>query len=140
MKFPRTTKLFRGQFDLAPFLCVIFVLLFFMLFGSFLVLPRGTRLELPAGDEAAGGWTGRGSLIVAIDANEQLYFENQIMPGREDLVRRLQARTSGVGGARRLFLQADRRVRYERLMEVADLARRAGVEEVILSGQSARKP
>ena len=28
MKFPRSTHLFRGQLDLAPFLCVLFLLAF----------------------------------------------------------------------------------------------------------------
>ena len=48
MKFPRTTRLFRGQFDLGPFLCVLFPLAFVGLFQGFLVLPRGSRLALPA--------------------------------------------------------------------------------------------
>lgn len=47
MKFTRTLKPLKGQFELAPYLCVVFVLLFFMLFGGYLVLPVGTRLELP---------------------------------------------------------------------------------------------
>ena len=43
MKFTRTLKPLKGQFELAPYLCVVFVLLFFMLFGGYLVLPVGTR-------------------------------------------------------------------------------------------------
>ena len=80
MKFTRTLKPLKGQFELAPYLCVVFVLLFFMLFGGYLVLPVGTRLELPPGGSRSGTWTGDAFLVVAVDAGEQCYFENQIVP------------------------------------------------------------
>ena len=134
MKFTRTLKPLKGQFELAPYLCVVFVLLFFMLFGGYLVLPVGTRLELPVGGTRIGTWTGDPFLVVAVDAGEQCYFENQIVPDLGVLKARLSARAGAPKGPRKLYLQADRSVRYERLQELAGLAREAGLSEIVLGG------
>jgi len=134
MKFTRTLKPLKGQFELAPYLCVVFVLLFFMLFGGYLVLPVGTRLELPSGGTRIGTWTGDPFLVVAVDAGEQCYFENQIVPDLGVLKARLSARAGAPKGPRKLYLQADRSVRYERLQELAGLAREAGLSEIVLGG------
>jgi biopolymer transport protein ExbD len=134
MKFTRTLKPLKGQFELAPYLCVVFVLLFFMLFGGYLVLPVGTRLELPVGGTRIGTWTGDPFLVVAVDAGEQCYFENQIVPDLGVLKARLSARAGAPKGPRKLYLQADRSVRYERLQELASLAREAGLSEIVLGG------
>ena len=134
MKFTRTLKPLKGQFELAPYLCVVFVLLFFMLFGGYLVLPVGTRLELPPGGSRSGTWTGDAFLVVAVDAGEQCYFENQIVPDLAILKTRLTARANTPKGPRKLYLQADRSVRYERLQELATLAREAGLSEILLGG------
>jgi biopolymer transport protein ExbD len=134
MKFTRTLKPLKGQFELAPYLCVVFVLLFFMLFGGYLVLPVGTRLELPQGGSRIGTWTGDPFLVVAVDASEQCYFENQIVPDLTVLKTRLTARANAPKGPRKLYLQADRSVRYERLQQLASLAREAGLSEILLGG------
>lgn len=134
MKFTRTLKPLKGQFELAPYLCVVFVLLFFMLFGGYLVLPIGTRLELPSGGSRSGTWTGDAFLVVAVDAGEQCYFENQIVPDLAILKIRLTARANAPKGPRKLYLQADRSVRYVRLQELATLAREAGLSEILLGG------
>jgi biopolymer transport protein ExbD len=134
MKFTRTLKPLKGQFELAPYLCVVFVLLFFMLFGGYLVLPVGTRLELPQGGSRIGTWTGDPFLVVAVDASEQCYFENQIVPDLDVLRARLTARANAPKGPRKLYLQADRSVRYERLQQLGSLAREAGLSEILLGG------
>ena len=81
MKFTRTLKPLKGQFELAPYLCVVFVLLFFMLFGGYLVLPVGTRLELPPGGSRSGTWTGDAFLVVAVDAGGAQAFERGFVLG-----------------------------------------------------------
>ena len=134
MKFTRTLKPLKGQFELAPYLCVVFVLLFFMLFGGYLVLPVGTRLELPSGGTRIGTWTGDPFLVVAVDAGEQCYFENQIVPDLGVLKARLSARAGAPKGPRKLYLQAERPVRHERLQELASLAREAGLSAIGLGG------
>jgi biopolymer transport protein ExbD len=72
--------------------------------------------------------------VVAVDSGEQCYFENQIVPDLTTLKTRLAARASAPKGPRKLYLQADRSVRYERLQELATLAREAGLSEILLGG------
>lgn len=131
-QFQRTLFPARGQFDLAPYLCVVFLLLFFLVVGGHLVLPAGTRVELPAGGVRKAAWDGVPFLVVAVDANEQCYFENQVYPDLGPLRERLAVRASGPRGVHRLYLEADRRVRHGRLVELGDIARQAGLTEVLL--------
>ena len=137
--FPRTAKPFRGQLDLAALLCVFVPLGFAFAFHQFLVLPRGARLELPMGDAGPTVHAGERFLIFAIDANEQLYFENQII-GREALMRALQQRVGAVSGPQTLLIQADRTVRLQQLADIAGLARLAGIRSVIFGALPARTP
>jgi biopolymer transport protein ExbD len=46
----------------------------------------------------------------------------------------LTARANAPKGPRKLYLQADRSVRYERLQQLASLAREAGLSEILLGG------
>lgn len=137
IRFPRTTKPFRGQLDLAALLCVLLPLAFAFLFHQFLVLPRGARLELPVGDAGPAVAPGERVLIVAVDANERLYFENQII-GWTALADTLKARANLPDAPRTLLIQPDRAVRYERLVELAGLARLAGVRSVVFGTQPSR--
>ncbi len=130
--FQRNLFPLRGQFDLAPHLSVLFLLLFLIVAGGHLILPTGTRIELPPGGARKPAWDGAPYLVVAVDANEQCYFENQVYPNLALLRDRLAARSSGPRGPRRLYLEADRRVRHGRLTELGDLAREAGLTEILL--------
>jgi biopolymer transport protein ExbD len=47
MKFPRNVRIFRGQLDAAPFACVFFLLLIFIIMGTLVYTP-GVRIKLPA--------------------------------------------------------------------------------------------
>jgi biopolymer transport protein ExbD len=137
--FPRTAKPFRGHLDLSALLCVLAPLGFAFSFHQFLVLPRGARLELPVGDAGPTVNAGERLLIVAVDANEQLYFENQVI-GREALANALKQRAAGPFGPQTLLIQADRRVRLQQLADLAGLARITGVRSVIFGALPARTP
>jgi hypothetical protein len=56
------------------------------------------------------------------------------VPDLAILKTRLTARANAPKGPRKLYLQADRSVRYERLQELATLAREAGLSEILLGG------
>lgn len=137
MKVHRTTRLFRGQLDLAPFLCVLFPLALVALFQNYLVLPRGARLTLPALGSGTTLAPGERALVVAVDASQRLYFENQVTT--PDSLEPALARRVQSGGPRILLIQADTSVPYGRLAELAALARRAGIEEAIFGTLPTRK-
>lgn len=137
--FPRTAKPFRGQLDLAAMLCVLVPLAFAFAFHQFLVLPRGARLELPTGDAGPTVRAGERFLIVAIDANEQFFFENQVI-GREPLLNALRKRSAQPESPQILLIQADRSVRFQQLADLAGIARMAGIRSVIFGAVPARNP
>ena len=130
MKFARTTRVLTGRPDAAPYLCVLFPVAFIALFHEFLILPRGLRIELPEADSPAAMAPGERALVVGLDANEQLYFENQRVEWSE-LKDLLSDRVRAAQGPRTLALQADRDVRTARLFEVSALAAQAGIGNVI---------
>ncbi len=76
VKLPRNARIFRGRLDAAPFATVLFLLLLFMMLLSLVYTP-GIRvpLDLPTAADLPG--TDKLTLAVAIDANGQIYFENQ---------------------------------------------------------------
>lgn len=139
MKFPRHAKLFHGRLDAAPFAGVFFLVLLFLLLNSSLVFTPGVKvqLELPTASNLPG--TGGPAVVVAVDRAGQLYFENQVIEERE-LLGRLR---SAVDKAKRqqatptLVVQADKLVAYSVVVRLAELAREAGIRDVL---QATRPP
>ena len=128
MRFPRTARVIRGQWDAIPFLCVLFPLAFFLLFHQYLVLPRGTLVELPAGDGVRLD-PASPRVIVAVDALGRVFFENQFV-GEADLAKRLAERRAQSRELPVVVIQADRRVAHGALVRVAEIARQAGLNRV----------
>jgi biopolymer transport protein ExbD len=137
MKFPRTAHLITGRPSAAPWLCVLLPLAFAGIFHEFLVLPRGLRLALPAVDAPVAIGAGERVFVVAVDANERLYFENQLIELRA-LGAALNARAAVPDAPRVLLLQADKAVRAAKLGELAALARNAGLRDIVLATRPAR--
>jgi len=129
MKFPRKAKIFKGQLDAAPFAGVFFLLVLFLLLAALIYTP-GVRIELP---EAAGlPGTDHPTLSVALDANGQLFFDNQIIEP-DGLKTRLQAAVEKSSEPLMLVVRADKSVKYETLVGLTLLAREAGVQEALLA-------
>ncbi len=130
MRFPRNTRIFRGQLDPAPYAGVFFLLLIFILLSSNVVFPPGLRLELPPSADLPGI---EGSTVtVAVDEGGQLYFKNQVIdpPG---LQQQLHSVVTQADTPLTLVIQADQKVRYEVLVNLAILARTVGIKEAVLA-------
>src|SRR2546425_6054278 len=128
MRFPRNTKIFRGQLDIAPFAGVFFLLIIFLLLNSSLVFTPGVPVHLPETVNLPG--TGNPTLVVAMDASGQIYFENQIS-NEERLKEKLQAAVAKAREPLTLVVQADKKVTYEMLVPLWLLARSVGIKEVL---------
>ena len=134
MKFPRNARIFRGQFDAAPFASVFFLLVIFALVGSLVYTP-GVRLRLPR----AGGWAGTNALpgvdgptiSVALVTN-QYYFQNQIIR-ESDLKERLETAAQASSQPLTLVVLADKDVTDENLVRLAMLARDAKIYDLLLA-------
>lgn len=128
---PRTTKRLVITWPAAPWICLMLPVAFFFLFHEFLVLPKGTRLELPTSQSPSAANAGERLFVVAIDANNQFYFQNQ----RVDLPTlrtNLEILTHLPNSPRTLLVDADVSVPLTRCHELAEVARLAGVRSLIL--------
>lgn len=137
MKFTRNTRLISGRPDAAPWLCLMVPIALAGLFHEFLVLPRGLRLELPAADAPIVAAPGERFLILAVDASERLYFENQLisLPALRAV---LAVRAAATNAPRSVLVQADKAVSTARLGELAAAVRAAGLRDFILLARPLR--
>lgn len=133
MKFRRSRKLACSLPGAVPIACVLFLLLFYMITNSALLLVEGKPLvRLPEG----AGMRPEGfadSVVVAMDEKQRLFFRNQeyeLGPLQAELAS--LAENCGASGLL-LVLKADRSVSNGRLMEVAAAASAAGVRETWLA-------
>ncbi len=130
MRFPRNKQIFRGQLDVAAFAGVFFILLIFVVLQSQLVFTPGVPIRLPEAEELPGvlGPT----VIVAMDASGQCYFDNQLTSERflqQSLAEAVQASR----GPLTLVIQADKDVTREKIDRLGLLARRAGIKDAVLA-------
>lgn len=123
MKFPRNAKILRSHFDVAPFAAVFFALLIFVLLFTLMPTP-GIPLRPPTADNLPGA--SPPTVAMAVDATNNLYYENQIVNKRE-LLTYLMVATNRAHGPVTLIIHADKNVTYETLVDLTLLARRAGI-------------
>ena len=134
MRFPHNTKIFRGQLDAAPFVGVFFLLVIFLLFNSGLVFTPGIPIRLP---EAAGlPATDNPTAVVAVDADGNFYFENQLC-NEARLKERLRIVVDQSREPVTLLVQADKNAKMEVVVRLGVLARSLGVRDML---QAVRPP
>jgi biopolymer transport protein ExbD len=134
MRFPRNKQIFRGQLDIAAFAGVLFILLIFVLLHSQLVFTPGVPIRLPEAEDLPGiiGHT----VVVAVDAGGQYYFENQVTHPRL-LRQRLAEEVNASREPVTLVIQADKNVTWDDLKNLGLLARKAGVKDAVLATRPA---
>ena len=121
MKFPRTAKILRSQFDVAPFAAVFFALLIFLLLAALLPVS-GLRMNLTPPVAADLPGVDRPVLTVAVDSQNRLYFENQIVT-EAVLKTTLAAAIKSAHEPLALVIHADKTVSYDELSRLALIAR-----------------
>jgi len=126
MKFPRHVRIFHGQVEAAPFLGVLFLLVFFLLFSSSLVFTPGVPIHLPDAVSLPG--TANPTVVVAVDESGQMYFANQIC-NEAQLKLRLAEVVASSPTPLTLVVRADKNVKYEVVARLGLLAREAGIRE-----------
>ncbi|MEO5804454.1 MAG: biopolymer transporter ExbD [Verrucomicrobiota bacterium] len=128
MRFPRNSKIFRGQLDAAPLAGVFFLLVIFLLLASLVYTP-GTPVQLPSSQNTIGV-TGP-TIAVAINAAGQFFFENQMM-SEQQLKSRLTAAVSEARAPLTLVVMADNGVGYGVVVRITELAEQAGIKQAFL--------
>ena len=133
MKFPRTARILRNQFDVAPFAAVFFALLIFLLLATLLPVS-GLRMNLTPPTAADLPGVDRPIVALAVDAQNRLYFENQIIT-EAVLKTSLAAAVKGAHEPLTLVIHADKAVSYDELAHLALLARapEIGITNLLLA-------
>ena len=134
MRFPRSTKIFRGQLDAAPYAGVMFLLLIFLILNSNFVFMPGVEIHLPEAAELPG--TEQPTLAVVVDQQGRFYFENQLADEAQ-LTSRLRDAVSRATAPLTLVVQADEEVKYRVLTRLWLIARSSGVKDML---QATRPP
>src|SRR5881397_4001366 len=127
MRFPRNTKVFRGQLDAAPYAGIFFLLAMFLLLNSSFVFTPGIPIELPEAVDLAG--TANPTVAVAVDDNGHIYFENQVTD--EDALRQALRKTTALTPNVTLVIQADKKATVDMLYRLMLVARDAGIKRAL---------
>lgn len=127
MRFPRNTKVFRGQLDAAPYAGIFFLLAIFLLLNSSFVFTPGIPIELPHAPALPGVATR--TIAVAIDESSRIYFDNQVT-SEATLKRRLSDAVAAAPDLT-LVIQAHKNVTWNTLSRVMLVAREAGVKTAL---------
>jgi biopolymer transport protein ExbD len=130
MKFRRTQKHSYGQLDAAPFAGVFILLLLFVALGRYLVFTPGMPIRLPTVAELTG--TPNPTVVVALAASGELYFDNQLTT-EERLRTRLREEVHRSREPLTLVVEADRDVKYDKLIRLGLLARDLGIKDALLA-------
>jgi biopolymer transport protein ExbD len=114
-----------GEINVTPLVDVVLVLLLvFMVTAP--MMSRGIDVSLPVANQPQNDPEER--ITVSINAEERVYVADKpvAMVLLEDTLRGImQGRTSKV-----VYLRADERLRYGKVIEVVDRMKRAGVEQI----------
>ena len=134
MKFRRQNRLICDLPGAVPIGCAMFLMLFYLITNSALLLVEGVRVRLPEGvGQRPTGFAN--SVVVAMDNQHRLYFLNQQvkLPKLRTELKRLVA---GAGDAGLLLvLKADRAVENEAIIEVVAMAQQTGVRQTWLASR-----
>ena len=98
----------------------------------------GTRISLPVSPDQPGVNTP--SVIVAVNANGQMFYENQLVQRDADLQTRLANAASVAREPLTLILRMDRAVAVETVVKLSDMARKAGFKQVVMATRPALSP
>jgi len=128
MKFPRNARIFRGQLDASPFVGVLFLVAIFLLLNSSLVFLPGVPIRLPEASDLPG--VPGATVTVAVDTNRRLYFRNQVIR-ESDLLMELRQAARRAKEPLTLVLMMDKAVPIDTFVELAKLAREAGLKETL---------
>ncbi len=109
--------------DIAPMIDVVFQqLIYFMLTSSFVMHP-GIRVTLPKAETSQRLSTS--NLIITLTKDHLVYWDEQVVTMKE-----LRDTLKRAGGNKPVLIRADRHAYVEKLIDLWDLCRDTGYQEV----------
>src|SRR3989338_8401090 len=125
MRFKRHMELEHGlrQIDITPLIDMVFqLLIFFMLTSSFIV-QSGIKVNLP---KAVSAVASEGDTIIIISRENVIYLDKKVLTAKEIKIVLNEAKKT----KRPVLIMADQGAKLGRVVEVWDMARDLGVEQV----------
>lgn len=126
MRFKRHVELEHGlrQIDITPLIDMVFQLLIFFMLTSSFIMQSGIKVNLPKAVTAEPGR--EENVVITISRENVLYLDKKVLTNRElkGVLSRAQKDNIPV------LIMADQYASMGRVVEVWDMARDSGVEEV----------
>lgn len=119
----------ESAIDLTPMLDVVFIMLIFFIVTASFVKEAGIDVNKPAATTAV--MKERANILVAIDSNNQIWIDKRQVDPRS--VRANIERLHAENPQGTVVIQADKDSKNERLVQVMDAARAAGVYNVAIA-------
>ena len=123
----------RARIEMIPLIDVVFLLLVFFIYAMLsMVMHRGINVNLPRAESSTVDR--KDYMSIAITEKGEIYLDDEKISLKEmDL---LFTQQSEEAPDTRVFIRGDRGVRYERIIEVLDVVRKAGLQKVSLETAS----
>lgn len=119
----------ESAIDLTPMLDVVFIMLIFFIVTASFVKEAGIDVNKPAATTAV--MKERANILVAIDSRNQIWIDKRQVDPRS--VRANIERLHAENPQGTVVIQADKDSKNERLVQVMDAAREAGVYNVAIA-------
>ena len=126
MRFKRHIELEHGlrSIDITPLIDMVFQLLIFFMLTSSFVVQSGLKVNLPKA--ATGELSQEQGLIITVSRENMLFLDKKVITSKELKSALLKARKNRMS----VLIMADQRSSLGRVVEVWDMARDLGVEQV----------
>ena len=131
MRF-RKSKIEEAGPSIAPLIDIVFLLLIFFMVTSHFDVVSGVRIRLPQVAKKLFSEE-RNKIALVIDRSGQIYLEGKKLEPAALKIRLEQL--SKESALIHLVLQADKDVKHGRVVQIMDLAKRAGIYSIIISAQ-----
>jgi biopolymer transport protein ExbD len=119
----------EGGIMMTPLIDMVFLTLLFFMVNAVLSINPAIRVDLPRARSSLGAVGG--DVVVSVDADGIVFIDDRRV---SDEVFAVQLRAAlARAGTSSILLQADRRLPYERLVEVMDQAKLAGTGRISLA-------
>ena len=118
---------------IAPLIDIVFLLLIFFMVTSHFDIATGVRIRLPKVSKKIFSEENKNKITLVIDKSAQIYLEGKKID-QKTLQKKLQHLVNK-GGIFHLILQADKDVLHGKVVEIMDVAKRAGIHSIIIAAR-----
>ena len=133
MRFKRTRQRLKAEFDMVPFIDIVFNLLIFFLLTSSYVFQPGIKINLPKA--VTSEVLKEEPLVITVTSEDAIYLNDKIATVKE-LISKLNKVSKEKGT---LLIKADKKASVGRVVEIWDMCREAGVPQVNIATSQEQK-